>query len=209
MPLNSLIDILHDKSEIKKCDETLIIKETDNHGKRDSLEKVTIINLNDVQICSHKLDLYNPISPHLKKKNGKGINKGVDAFAIFNNENKKYILFFELKSTTFKTGEVANKFFASTAFVHHLDLLLEKFYDCSFSNYKAAAILFCVRQKSGRIKKVKMRPDNLEYRAKIYENSIGKTIQVLEIEKETASNFKVSINKIFEKSRCKHFKNWP
>lgn len=210
MPIDSLIEILHTKSEIKKCDETLIIKEIDNKNNKGKLEKVTLKNLDNIQICSHKLDLYNPISPHLKKKNNKGINKGVDAFVVLKNEkDEEYILFLELKSTTINKSQVANKFFASTAFIHHLNILLDKFYDCSMGDYNAGAVLFSIKQKSGRVKKFKMRPDFPDYKIQQYKNKIGKSIQVLEIEKETASKFNVPITKVLEKCRTKKFKNWP
>ncbi|MBU3823159.1 hypothetical protein KO566_13960 [Flavobacteriaceae bacterium XHP0103] len=209
MPIHSLTNILDTSSEIPQCNNSLIIKETDNSNKKGTLEKIIIENLNCSQLCSHKLDHHPITSPYLDKTNNSGINKGADAIAVIEKNNKEYLLFFELKSFKVNTGEVADKFFASTSLIHYLNLLMEKFYNKSFNNFDAAAILFSTRQKVTRIKKFGIRPDIPQINKLNYSNSAGKNIQVLEISKNSGSEIKISLDKILNQLRTKKFKNWP
>lgn len=210
MSVSIFKEILDNNSVINVCNGLLTIKEIDNDRYKGKLREVTITNLLINELCSYKMDLHHPLSKYLSKQNNRGINRGVDAVLILEKGiNNNYIIFFELKSNKVKTSEVANKYFASTSFIHHINLLLEKFYDKSISSYSASAVLLSLKSYNNRLKKLEMRPDELSYENKIYKNSIGKAIQVLEIKKNTSSNFKVSINNILNESRFKSFKNWP
>lgn len=210
MSIVTFKEVFSNLTEIHLNGNSLKIKETDNKNLKGKLKEIIITNIDDMEICCHKLDCYNPISKHISKVNKTGINKGVDAFCLLENEqNDKHIFFIELKSFKVKQNEVANKYFASTSFIHFINRLMDKFYDENISSYSASAILISLNNSNNRLIKFGMRPDIPTFESKNYTNTKGKTIQVLEIKKNNALNFQISINDIIDKCRPKPFKNWP
>lgn len=210
MSVASLKEIFDDQSEISLSGTNLKVKEIDNQNNGGKLKEVIITNISNMDLCSYKLDCHNPISKHISKSNTTGINRGVDAVVLLEiEEHQKHIFFIELKSFKVKENDVANKFFASTSFIHFVNRLMEKFYDENFSSYSASAILLSLKNSNNRLAKFGMRPDIPTFESKNYTNSKGKKIQVLEIKKNNASNFQISINDIIDNCRPKAFKNWP
>jgi len=208
MVINSIKEIFKNNSELPALSSTLIIKETENSHLENTLKKITLKNIKSQEFVCYKLDKHVPLTKYFEGTNSKGINKAVDAVLFYLENNIGYILFFELKSFTLNKKEVANKYFASTAFIHQICYLLKNVYDENITNFNASAIVFSLNQKNERVKKFGMRPDIPTFKNTNYTNT-KKSIQVLEISKNNGDNFSVPIDKILNEARHKPFKNWP
>ena len=127
---------------------------------------------------------------------------------FYKSNNVLYVFFIELKSFTLKKKDVANKFFASTAFIHQICFLLKNIYDKDVLTTNASAIVFSLSNANKRLVKFGMRPDIPTYNNASYSNQ-KKSIQVLEIQKNNGDKFNIGIDTLIEKARHKQIKNWP
>lgn len=200
------IFIDHCKYTLNSSNE-LTIKEDENLGSgADVLKKVVIKHCN-LEVLAIKLDKYNPTSKYFKMTTP-DINKGCDCVIIINNFNSSnYILFCELKSKTIDKKDVANKFICSSSFIKYVNNILIGIFNKSISDYQTAGITF--KLKNTRIKKHRVRPQNSYEMTNDNYSYKGKTIQVLEISKHSASNFTIPLPAMVNGIRSKQMKNWP
>ncbi|AXP83079.1 hypothetical protein CJ739_4021 [Mariniflexile rhizosphaerae] len=208
MSINCIKNIFDGTSIIPSAQDEIIIRETDNNVKDNSLKKVKIKGINNPNLVCFKLDKYVPLTKYFNSINSDGINKGVDAVIFYIKDGKGYILFIELKSFTLNQKDVSNKFFASTAFIHQIGYLAKNIYGKNIHDFSSSAIVFSLNSKNDRVNKFGMRPDIPTVSNKSYSNSKS-NIQVLEIQKNNGENFNISMDCILTKARHKELKNWP
>jgi len=203
--INSIKEIVSRDIQISNSNNKIVIYENDNDDKNKALKKVILEECpNDVLVL--KLDKNTPISKNFNKDNNKGINKGVDAVIITDDR----ILFIELKSTKIKEKPIAEKMFASIAFIKNVDYLLEYFYDKSINNLNVGAIVLGLKRSNSRLPKAKPRQE-IFFDNKAYIMFDNKKIQVLEVKKENPTDYKIKFERLISNVRpsSKIFKNWP
>jgi len=203
--INSIKEIVSDDIFIPNSNNKVVIFENDNNNRHKALKKIIFEKCPD-NILVLKLDKNTPISKNFNKNNNKGINKGVDAVIITDDR----ILFVELKSTKIKEKPIAEKMFASIAFIKNIDYLLEYFYNKSINNLNVGAIVFGLIRSNKRLPKTKPRQE-ISFNNKAYKMSNNKRIQVLEVKKENPTDYKIKFEYLISNVRplSKTFKNWP
>ncbi len=199
--------ILNQEAKINLDTNKIVLKEK-NYDKNFALQKVTIENNRGEFVSAYKLDKFSPFSKFFNKKNKEGINKGIDAFIVLFYNNEYYLLFIELKSTKILKRQIAQKMFASIAFIKNIKYILSYFYNTHIDNFKSGAVVIALK-KSTQLAKPQIRPTEIEFKNVNYEINEKQKIQILEIKKESSGSFTVKIDKLIKQLRAKQFKNWP
>lgn len=124
---------------LQEVDNQWLLQETDPKAK---LKKVFISEVTDTN-CAFKLDGENPnhICLYLNKS-AEFVHQGCDGIIFTEFEGKPYIIFCEMKSEFPKEKDYKPQFINALCFVDYLEVLLKRFYDYDFSNFKKQFILF-------------------------------------------------------------------
>ena len=194
------------KIKIDPTKKQIVLQEEKNPNNRKFLSEVYIKNNSGSFIAAYALDKYFPFCKFFNIKNKDGINKGIDAFIVVYLNQKYYLLFIELKSIKINKNEVAQKMFASIAFIKNVQYMLDFFYSQDIKEFKAGAIVISLK-KSIRLSKPKPRVDEIKFNNTFYKLN-NKKIQILEITKNNPYKFTIKIEDIISNLRGKFFKNW-